>query len=405
MKTIATLGFCMILFLSQIAIAQKGYDVIFEYGKIHSEWAMVEKDGLLGFIDEDGYEIVPPIYNGISPFDEFRNGWAMVEKDGLLGFIDEDGEEIVKPKYTKIFPFGEDHAEWAMVEINGKFGFIDQYGDERISITENAETNETIIEITPENENDIDTITIEDNNNDTTRIRIGKRNVIIVGDDDGDEDITIIDENDSKFESRWEGLDIGLNNFSTSKETLSFPSSQHSLNLKPEQSFAVHINMNDVELGLFQDKIGIVTGFGLDFDNYRFRKDIRLKNTDTNMVIVPDSIHFTKAKLTTVYLTVPLLLEWQIPTKNDKNRIVVVGGLVGGLRLGTHTKHKYELNGNKYKDKVRDDFHVSPFTYYATARLGLKDFQIFVNYHLQSLFIKNEGPELYPVTFGISFGG
>jgi hypothetical protein len=79
-----------------------------------------------------------------------------------------------------------------------------------------------------------------------------------------------------------------------------------------------------------------------------------------------------------------------------------VGGY-GGLRIGSHTKQVYEVNGNEFKEKKREDYHLSPFSYGLTARVGYNNLGVFVDYSLSSLFEDNQGPELNPWSAGISF--
>ena len=64
----------------------------------------------------------------MSKFGEFQDDWALIEIQGLFGFIDRHGFEVVKPTYEKISQFGEIHEDWARVEIDGMFGFIDKHG-------------------------------------------------------------------------------------------------------------------------------------------------------------------------------------------------------------------------------------------------------------------------------------
>jgi hypothetical protein len=42
--------------------------VINNYGTLNEGWALVQKEGKYGFIDDLGKEIVPPIYNKIGGF-------------------------------------------------------------------------------------------------------------------------------------------------------------------------------------------------------------------------------------------------------------------------------------------------------------------------------------------------
>ena len=93
-------------------------------------WIAVERNGLVGYIDGFGREVVEAKYNSISSFGELAASWALVEKDGLVGFIDEAGKEVVEPKYESIDRFGELNEPWALVQKNGLLGFIDLFGIE-----------------------------------------------------------------------------------------------------------------------------------------------------------------------------------------------------------------------------------------------------------------------------------
>jgi hypothetical protein len=117
-------------------------------------------------------------------------------------------------------------------------------------------------------------------------------------------------------------------------------------------------------------------------------------------------MRFTKSKLTVTWLNVPLLLEFQIPLSDSKkDRISVSAGVIGGLRLGSHTKQMYEQEGTMYTNKNHDDFNLPTWRYGLTARIGYGGMNVFVNYDLSGLFKDGAGPELYPVSAGISFAG
>ena len=100
MKKLFSLStFLLIAFLS---FGQTKYDKTSKFGEYQEKWALVETAGLLGFIDQEGNEIIKPQYEKISQFGEYQEKWALVETAGLLGFIDQEGNEIIKPQYEKI---------------------------------------------------------------------------------------------------------------------------------------------------------------------------------------------------------------------------------------------------------------------------------------------------------------
>jgi hypothetical protein len=104
-------------------------------------------------------------------------------------------------------------------------------------------------------------------------------------------------------------------------------------------------------------------------------------------------------KLAVSYLQVPLLLEFQIPVNNKQGRVFVNAGLVGGAKIGSHTKVKY----GKIKDKDHSGFNINPFKYAATAHVGYKKAGLFGTYSLTPLFESGKGPGLIPFTLGFSF--
>ena len=97
-----TILILVMLIVSNLTHGQNNYDKISEFGQYNGDWALIESNGLLGFIDREGNEVVKPKYDKISEFGQYTGDWALVESNGLLGFIDREGNEIVKPKYDKI---------------------------------------------------------------------------------------------------------------------------------------------------------------------------------------------------------------------------------------------------------------------------------------------------------------
>ena len=101
-----------------------------DYGKydwqddFNDGFAKVELDRKIGFINEDGEEIVPCKYDEACDFSE---GMAIVEAEGLCGFVNEKGEESIPCKYQGASFF---HEGLAGVETEGGWGFINKDGEE-----------------------------------------------------------------------------------------------------------------------------------------------------------------------------------------------------------------------------------------------------------------------------------
>ncbi|MRT92301.1 outer membrane beta-barrel protein [Ancylomarina sp. 16SWW S1-10-2] len=254
-----------------------------------------------------------------------------------------------------------------------------------------------------------------EDDSDTTKIRIGRKQINVIDGWHGTkvriEKVRRWDPETKAFQKpsfrgHWSGFEVGINTFANSDYSKYSSTDNDFMDLNLVKSIAINLNFLQYDISLQKNKtnMGLVTGLGLEWNNYRFDEDITLTEGDDGM-IYPDPINsdwsVKKSKLTSLYLTVPLLIEYQIPLKN-KHEIHMAAGFVGGLRLGTHTKVKYKKNGNSHKDKDRDDYNLRAFRYSAQARIGYRAINLFATYGMTDLFRKNKGPELTPYTIGLT---
>jgi hypothetical protein len=206
-----------------------------------------------------------------------------------------------------------------------------------------------------------------------------------------------------EFSGHWAGVDFGVNIFTDTDY-----SGYDSEFMKNDiiRSNSTHINVIQQSIGLQHNRntIGLVTGLGLHLQSYRLDQNttiIRLENGR----IEPDRLYFDdnqKSKLSIVSLTLPLLTEFQIPVNHYKNRYYFSIGPYAGLRISSHTKVKYRLDGKKEKLKVPGHYSLHDFKYGLMARTGYRWINLFATYELVPLFKNNLGPELSVFTFGIT---
>ena len=205
----------------------------------------------------------------------------------------------------------------------------------------------------------------------------------------------------SRFKGHWAGVEMGFNNYLTSENSLSLPVGIDYMSLHSGKSNNFNLNFSQISLGLTR-RFGIVTGLGLNWNNYRFDGNNNIQKGSGGIIEVLDpGASLEKSKLTTLYLNLPLLLEIQIPA--DHNHINLAAGPIGAVKLSSHSKMVYE-NGDKVKSD--DDFSLSMLRYGATARVGYENIQIYGTYYLTPLFKTGKGPdgiELFPFEIGIAF--
>lgn len=77
-----------------------------------------------GLISTGGDTLAPAQYASIG---EFINGRAVVERDGAMGFVDEQGKEVIKPAYDALYPYAEGFAR---ARIGRLYTFLDEKGEE-----------------------------------------------------------------------------------------------------------------------------------------------------------------------------------------------------------------------------------------------------------------------------------
>lgn len=237
---------------------------------------------------------------------------------------------------------------------------------------------------------------------DTTIVRIGKKDVKVIDHNGGTEILWGKDkqkkDRSNKFNGHWEGIEFGFNGFD--KADYSAYNVSDFMELNQGKSMEFSFNFYELNIGLAKSYVGLVSGMGLSFNSYRFENPYTIeKGLNRTEPVLLDQENLAKTKLAISYLNVPLLLEFQIPVNQNEGRLFINAGLIGGVKIGSHTKVKY--GDDKVKD--RSGFNMNSFKYAATARVGYKDISLFATYSLNPLFQTGKGPELTPFTIGISF--
>lgn len=100
-------------------------------------------------------------------------------------------------------------------------------------------------------------------------------------------------------------------------------------------------------------------------------------------------------------VNVPLMLELQTRSHSEFSKFHLAAGVNLGVRLSSHTKQVYKLDGKKDKVKTHEDFYINPFRYDLQARMGWGKINFFASYSLNSLFRDGKGPEVYPFSIGL----
>jgi len=236
---------------------------------------------------------------------------------------------------------------------------------------------------------------------DTTRMTIGGSEVLIIGKHTY---------SNGKWRSRqrptWQGFEMGINSYVTSSGSFDVPANYSFLELHQEKSVSVGLNLFQKNFELGHSNVWFFTGLGVTWNNYHFADNVILHNTTpiTATIDTTSKIRYIKSKLTDSYLMVPAMFEI-FTSRNPKGALHIGAGALLGLKLGSHTKQKAELDNDVFKTKVFDDFGLNTFRAGARFAIGFNRLNLFADYYFTPMFKSGAGPKLFPVNFGITLLG
>ena len=276
--------------------------------------------------------------------------------------------------------------------------------------------NKNIVTVTEDDEgtnvNVKDDFVVVDETGDTVKVKLGNKAISIV-EKGGNTHVDIIQEEDfqrygwckrtNQFKGHWAGFELGLNNWIDGSGQLAGTKPEHRfLDLNTGKSWEFDLNIMQFNLPLGKP-VGMVTGMGFKWNNYWFDGNNNIMKDPVTGIIVerpaPVGVSYSKSKLNTFYLTVPLLVEVQFGPR-QKGFFAI--GVIGDLKLLSNTRLRYYEGGSKQREKTKSDFNLSPLRYHITARAGYSFIKVFANYSMVTMFKRDMGPELYPVTIGLT---
>ncbi|MBL4655910.1 MAG: PorT family protein [Bacteroidia bacterium] len=257
--------------------------------------------------------------------------------------------------------------------------------------------------------------------NDTINIQIGKKRILVIseqeelevkenedddssGGSDKKKDESKVDKSKS-VKTHYLLLNLGVNSY-LSDNGLKLPVGYDFLDLNLARSIAVNLMFFETHINLIKEYVQLQMGMGLDYNNYRFIGDFSFV-PDTDMVLANfnESYNYKKNKLTTKYVNVPVLIQFQTKSGKKKKSFRFAAGVDLGYYLKAYTKQVYEIEGKKYKDKIYDDYNLEKLRYGILTRIGYGNMNFFAKYSLTPLFEEGINPELNPVTIGVAIMG
>jgi len=221
----------------------------------------------------------------------------------------------------------------------------------------------------------------------------------------------------------WAGTEIGINSFLTTDGRIGDGPESGPLQLNNAKSRFLAINFLERKFEFGTNHIGLFTGMGIEFLNYRLSENNTLQfNGDSTYAVAMDSPVLRKNKLRQIGLRVPLMLEFntngaKLPlnagaleakpgwTFNRKHNVHLAAGVVGSWYFDTMYKQKYAEGGHNVKQRSKDDFNLLNYRLAARGQIGFGSLNLFAEYALTPMFEEGTAPTLNALNVGITLVG
>ena len=151
----------------------------------------------------------------------------------------------------------------------------------------------------------------------------------------------------------------------------------------------------------FNDKLSFNYGIGLGLEKTSLGDSSTLKSgyfddngtaNDTSddevrdVAIVPNEHNFSKNRLATTYLDIPVEFRFHPFGTEDGEGLFIGAGGIAGVRLKSHTKWKYENNGETVREKTSGKFNLNSFRYGYQIRAGFRGVHFFYKRYVSDVF-------------------
>ena len=211
--------------------------------------------------------------------------------------------------------------------------------------------------------------------------------------------------------TNWFSFDLGYANFQDKSPTIYYfqphlgimpPSGGIGAdNLKLNNGKSSNFNLWIVQqkVNLYKNKLNLKYGVGFEMFNFRLEQPVSFRNDIVNKMVL-DNISFSKNKLFTKYLTVPLQLNFKSDPKSNKS-FYMSAGMSAGYLVDARNKQKSSERG---KQKYDGNFNLNNWRFATIGELGVGGIRLYGSYGLTNLFDKNVfAIEFHPYTIGLRF--
>ena len=205
---------------------------------------------------------------------------------------------------------------------------------------------------------------------------------------------------DYRMEPHWAGLGWGFANISNDQYQIN---NINGVSLKSESSREFFFNIAEKILPVFKNNLGLTSGFGFNWKTYYLDTNQYFAEVNgiTALYNAPDDVNYIYSRLRMLYLTVPLLLEWQ-PDFGKRKNFFLSAGVVGGVNTMASFKARYKDGGSTVYLKEKG-LNAAPVTLDYMAQIGYGSWSVYAKYSPFSIFQSQKGPAIRSVSIGTTF--
>ncbi|HET9053122.1 MAG TPA: hypothetical protein VFM90_03045, partial [Cyclobacteriaceae bacterium] len=152
---------------------------------------------------------------------------------------------------------------------------------------------------------------------------------------------------------------------------------------------------------------------GVSWYNFKFQNDktVMVKD-DTGVSFEEDTrdVSYIKSKLGVSYINASLVPMFTVGGHKGSKKwrsyntgFRIGAGPYAGYRIRSSTKLVYKEDGDRERDRNRDNFYMNNLRYGIRLQIGVRSTDFFFNYDMNELFASGKGPKLNAFSFGVTF--
>lgn len=173
--------------------------------------------------------------------------------------------------------------------------------------------------------------------------------------------------------------------------------------LKLTKSWEIGFNLFQGSTTISRNKHwGLTSALGWGYRSFQIKTNdafVEVNGITTVVPGIPDRTTYSESRLRYFYFRLPLAIEWQKSLGGRIDKGPLFFSVSPELEIRHGIKSKAKVNGSK--ENLASGLNVHPIGINLVAQGGYGNVGAYLRYSTYSLFEKNNGPELYPLSFGL----